>query len=236
MKLFRGLLALSAIAFGMTAAGAQTFSLAGNWNSSSDSTANPWAYGTFSSGRTFAIPSTITNSGSTENFWTFPPIGDSDQSDPNIEKNLTSSAIMTSDIDFLPGTVSFGPYQGPAVAQFIVPASGLYNITAKFETDQTRGVTSDGTTAYVDIAGAQVYSQALLDPGEAQFGTAETFSVTSMALVAGEKIDFVVGGGAFTTEVDATLTELPEPATWALFVAGCAAVGFAARRQLGFAR
>jgi hypothetical protein len=202
---------------------ALTFSLAGNWNSSADVATDEWSYGTFTTAgnpSTFVVPADKTNSGSTENFWTFPPAG-GEPADPNVEKNLTGSAIFTAGAEFLPGTVSFGPFQGPAVAQFIAPTAGVYDITATFTTDQIRSGTSDGTTGYVYVGGALKYSHALSDPGHAQFGTAETLAPTDFTLTAGEKVDFVLGGGAFTSEVDATLTELPEPSVYAMMsVAG----------------
>jgi len=104
------------------------------------------------------------------------------------------------------------------VAQFIAPTAGTYDITATFTTDQIRSTssTTDGTTAYVYVGGVQKFDQALSDPNHAQFGTPETLAPIAFTLTAGEKIDFVVGGGAYTTEVDATLTELPEPSTFAM--------------------
>jgi hypothetical protein len=47
----------------------------------------------------------------------------------------------------------------------------------------------------------------------------------------------VVGGNndgpaAFTTQVDATVTELPEPSTYAMMLGGLALLGFCVRRKL----
>jgi hypothetical protein len=79
----------------------------------------------------------------------------------------------------------------------------------------------------------------LTDPGDGQFGTAETLSGTNFALSAGETVDFVVGdnpslgAGEFTTQVDATLTEeAPEPSTYAMTMLGGAVVlALLARRK-----
>jgi hypothetical protein len=217
---------LPAIAFALLAlAGrlpAQTFSLAGNWNFTSDSAANEWAYGTFNSSNAFVIPATITKSGTSEEFWTFPPAAGG--SDPNIEKNTTSADIISSTsntkLDFRPGTVSFGPYHGPAVAQFSAPAAGFFDITATFQTDQTRGNAGDGTAGSVYINGVETYFQTLSDPNGDQFGTPVTYSAKNIVLTSGEKVDFVVGGGLFTTEVDATLMEVPEPSIGLLLLGG----------------
>jgi hypothetical protein len=224
---------LAGVLLAAGSANAQTYSLADDWNSGSDVASNQWSYGTFSSGTTFVVPSTAANSGSTVNFWTFPPVGDSDTADPNIEKNISSSAYISSNVDFRAGTVSFGPFQGPAVAQFIAPTTGLYSISATFQTDQIRaGSTGDGTTAYVYVGGLDKYTQLLSDPGSAQYGTAVTYSASSLALSAGEAVDFAVGGGAFTTEVDATLSVVPEPSAWAMLLGGLALSTFVARHRM----
>jgi hypothetical protein len=203
-----------------------TFSLANNFNSSSDSAANEWAYGTFTTADKtvanplgFNVPGSLTHSGSTstEFFWTFPPSGD-EPSDPNIEKNFSGSAVTTAGADFRAGTVSFGPFDGPAVAQFTAPYAGLYDISVTFQTDQIRSGTSDTTTGYLYVGGVAVSNTgALQDPNHAQFGTAVTLT-DDVALVQGETVDFALGGtssAAFTTEVDATLT-VPEPSTYAM--------------------
>jgi hypothetical protein len=236
VKVLSCLLVAIALTFGQVRA--QTYSLASGWNPTTDSASDQWAYGTFSSGSTFVVPSTAANNGSsTEDFWTFPPVGDTDHSDPNIEKNLSATDYLSSNVDFRPGTVSFGPYQGPAVAQFLVPTAGLYSISATFQTDQIRTtmtgspITSDGTTAYVYIGGMAQYAQQLTDPNGAQFGMAVNYTVSSVALLAGETVDFAVGGGAFTTQVDATLTSAPEPSAWAMLTGGLVLVVVAARRR-----
>jgi hypothetical protein len=186
------------------------YDLANDFNYSSDSTSNSWAYGVYTTAgnpSTFSIPS-ATNYSTTVHtgmgFWNL-----SSGTDPNIEKNLTASNIITggtSSIEWKAGKVSFGPYTGPAVARFTAPSAGHYKITATFQTDQKRGNTGDGTNAYVYTGGTNVYTQVLSDPSSAQLGTAVTYTGASVLLTAGETVDFVVGGGAFTTQVAATLT------------------------------
>jgi len=214
---------------------AQSFSLVGDWNFASDSTSNLWAYGTSSgafNGTNFIIPATLYKStNGNEQFWLFPPSAGG--TDPNIEKNTGTTDILTAGADFRPGTVSFGPFRGPAIAQFTAPSAGLFNISATFQTDQIRGTsTGDGTTASVYIGGAQVFTQVLADPGHAQFGTAYTYTGNSISLTQGETVDFVLGNGAFTTQVDATLEEVPEPSTWAMVLLGSALAACAFRRRL----
>ncbi len=74
-------------------------------------------------------------------------------------------------------------------------------------TDQKRGNSGDETTAYVYTGGTNVYTHVLVDPGNAQYGTAASYSGENTQLTAGETVDFVVGGGLFTTQVAATVTK-----------------------------
>jgi len=232
MKISSIFLVAAAVLLTLAGTARAQYSLAGNWNSSSDLTSNVWAYGVFTSllnPGTFTVGVASNNGSGTLNAWQL-----TSGTDPNIEKNLTSSPIFGSAVDWLPGTVSFGPYQGPAVAQFTAPAAGVYNISASFQTDQIRGSEeSDGTTGYVYVGGTNEFTQELLDPGASQFGTAATFD-ENFTLSVGEKVDFVVGNGAFTTRVDATLTELPEPSTYAMLIGGLAVLGICVRRKLAW--
>ena len=232
MKISSIFLVAAAVLLTLAGTARAQYSLAGNWNSSSDLTSNVWAYGVFTSllnPGTFTVGVASNNGSGTLNAWQL-----TSGTDPNIEKNLTSSPIFGSAVDWLPGTVSFGPYQGPAVAQFTAPAAGVYDISATFQTDQIRGSEeSDGTTGYVYVGGTNEFTQELLDPGASQFGTAATFD-ENFTLSVGEKVDFVVGNGAFTTRVDATLTELPEPSTYAMLIGGLAVLGICVRRKLAW--
>jgi alpha-tubulin suppressor-like RCC1 family protein len=210
-----GLVGLNEVNF-IGTTGPPVFDLAKDFNTSADSASNTWAYGTYSdpsTPSTFNVPSsavysTILNG---VGLWGFPPPVPDEQSDPNIEKNLTSSPIVAYGIDWLPGQVSFGPYQGPSVARFTAPGTGLYNIKAVFQTNQQRNTNNDGTTAYINVGNTNVYTQNLDDPGTAQFGAAQSYSSSNVSLNAGETVDFVVGGGAFTTQVGATITEIIPP-------------------------
>lgn len=61
----------------------------------------------------------------------------------------------------------------------------------------------------------------------------------SQLLTAGQTVDFAVGNGSNGYEGDSTLLSatlaVPEPATWALMIAGFSLVGFATRRRRGVA-
>jgi hypothetical protein len=224
--------------FGLTAtARAQiVYDLATDFNTTpgTDVATNIWAYGTFTTDpgtpSTFNVPSTInfnTSAVPGVDIWFFPPVGNGDPSDPNVEKNVTGSDTNPFGIDWRAGKVSFGPFHGPAVAQFTAPTTGLYNISAAFQTDQVNVL----PTAYVYIGNTNVFTQTLADPGNAQFGTIASFAQNYVTLSAGETVDFVVGAGLSTTQVDATLTLVPEPSTWAMMLAGLALLGFCVRRK-----
>jgi hypothetical protein len=215
---------------------ATTFSLAGDWNASSDSASNLWAYGTFTSDpgspATFYVPSDV-NYNTTDvpgvGIWFFANTGPGDDgSDPNIEKNVTGSDVDGAPgPDWLAGKVSFGPFLGPAVAQFTVPTTGVYDISATFQTDEVNTL----PTAYVYVGSSNVFDQALADPGNAQFGTAAVYTGSDIALTAGETVDFEVGQGLSTTQVDATLTLVPEPSACALVGLGALVLVWRLRRK-----
>jgi hypothetical protein len=215
---------------------ATTYSLAGDWNASSDSASNLWAYGTFTADpglpATFYVPTDI-NYNTTDvpglGIWFFANTGPgADGSDPNIEKNVTGSDVGGAPSpDWLAGEVSFGPFLGPAVAQFTVPTTGLYDISARFQTDEVNTL----PTAYVYIGALNVFDQPLSDPGNAEFGTAAPFAMNDVALIAGETVDFEVGNGLSTTQVDAELTLVPEPSICAMVGLGALVLVWRFRRK-----
>lgn len=133
---------------------------------------------------------------------------DSGSIDPNVIYNSSASTISTGseygDITFNSHELTFGPFLGPTVARFTAATAGTYDISALFTPVQVANSTPN---YYVFING--VVSSAL----------ASSSYIGSTYLNAGGTIDFVVFGGNSnnkTTQVDATVTAVPEPATWAM--------------------
>lgn len=121
-----------------------------------------------------------------------------------------------------------------SVARFTTPAAGEYAVDVTFY-----GVTSDTTDVFVLVNGASVYSSPHAGFGA---GNQDTYSA-SLALSAGDTVEFVLGNGGNNyfvdwVGVDATLTFLPaavpEPASVGLLAAGAAGLlGYARRRRAG---
>ena len=157
--------------------------------------------------------------------------------DPNVFYNPGTSDANTApdfgDEVFPAGKVTFGPYLGPTVARFTASAAETINLSTTFQTVQQG---NDAPTAYVYVGSTLVDSHQLqIDPNDAQYGIAYSFSKTALTLAKNETIDIVVYGGDSnnkTTRVDATITVVPEPAT--ALMCGTAALlglGLAWRRR-----
>ena len=122
-----------------------------------------------------------------------------------------------------------------SIVEWTAPSTGTYLISGSFEQLDTTG-NGDGVKGIVDINGNVVYSQTVgptpAYPNEPQ----HTFSYTSF-LTAGETVLFGVndgGNGNFfydSTGLQATVSSVPEPSTWAMMILGFAGVGFLAYRR-----
>ena len=231
-------MALLAIATGR--AEAQVINeLAGNYTIGSNPNGN-WTYGQYQGGA--LAPSTflpfddsgVVSSGpfAGEAYWD----NSAHTSDPNIDYNTTSANINTGsgsgNIEWVAHKVTFGPYQGPTVARWTAPSAGTYDVSAAFQTVQ---IVNAPPTAYIfrDQGTTPLADIQLTDPNNNQFGDVAKFSQV-LTLARGETIDFVIYGNNAankTTQVDATITAVPEPATWLMCCAGLLGAGFACRRR-----
>jgi len=200
------------ISFGL-ATSANAYDLAGDWSTSTNNPA-PWSYGKYDSGldpTTFSLLTAYRDleSGSLSEWWMG---GDAD---PNIVKNITSSDLSAYGIEWHANQVTFGPYMGPTVARWTAPSAGTFQVDAVFATVQE---VNSAPNAYV-------YDGTILN----DLGLVPVFGVGSveyhetLTVLAGQTIDFVVWGANRynkTTEVSASVTNVPEPATLLLLGAG----------------
>lgn len=127
-----------------------------------------------------------------------------------------------------------GPNGEYSVFRFTTPALDTYDLFATFG-----AADFGGADVHILLNGVSLYSHEV-DPNN----TPETFS-TSLALVAGDLIDFAVGFGtdgnfySDSTSINANLTTqsvvsgVPEPASLALFVGALMGLGWMRRRKPG---
>jgi hypothetical protein len=220
------LLALMLLSIGSTATvQAQTWNLANDFSSTNGGSSR-WSYGYYTSGLS---PSSFTafstyelRDGDTLATW----YRGSNNVDPNIQKNVTTSAYLHpgSGITFNPGEVTFGPLGGPTVARWTAIEGGVFNISAMFKWVQTQNAAPN---AYVYGNTQQWFSQVT------ETGVSWS-SAGPVTLAANESIDFVVWGGGHenkTTQVQATITAVPEPGAFVLVVTGLLGLGAATRRR-----
>ena len=148
--------------------------------------------------------------------------------DPNIIKNTgaTFTTSGTEPITFNQDKVTFGPYHGPTSARWTAEYAGTFDISATFLTVQT-GNTPATAYLYSSLGSFGTPSHQLNASDPWTFDETFTFE-------AGDYVSFVVWGNDehnATTQVDALITAVPEPETYALMLAGLGVVGFMARRR-----
>jgi PEP-CTERM motif len=148
--------------------------------------------------------------------------------DPDITKN-TGATFTTVDllqITFNANQVTFAPWRGPTVARWTAQAAGTYDVSAMFQTVQV------GNAAPM----AYVYSSVNRMPdGSADLASSAWNFSKTFTLRQDDYVDFVVWGGDTknkTTQVSANIsTVVPEPGTYVLMLSGLAALGVVARRR-----
>jgi hypothetical protein len=225
-RMMTRLLALMLLSIGSTATvQAQTWNLANDFSDTNGGT-SPWSYGYYTSGlspASFQAFSTyaLRDEGRLATWYRGSPV------DPNIQKNVTTSAYSQpgTGITFNPGEVTFGPLGGPTVARWTAIEGGVFNISAMFKWVQTKNAAPN---AYVYGNTQQWFSQTVTETG------VSWSSAGPVTLAANESIDFVVWGGGHenkTTQVQATITAVPEPGAFVLVVTGLLGLGAAARRR-----
>jgi hypothetical protein len=227
-----------------SSASAETFDLASDFSIINNGAPNNnWSYGTYPS---TLPPTTFTQFGTSVVVPVVTPAGptvldvwNNGSSDPNIAKNAGPNDFIPNppgSFDLPAGQVAFGPYLGPTVARFTAPTTGAYTISAEFQAVQSPSINSP-PAAYVYEGSTPLFTVASVPYSAAVGGTGAfaTYSSGVLDLAAGTTLDFVVwgsNGNNASTEVIATVTELPEPSS-IVALCGLGAVGLllAVRRR-----
>lgn len=158
------------------------------------------------------------------NPYTFPAVG----------KNISTSNPLTFATNVLPKNELFvQSLPGDlAIVRFTAPTTSAYTVSSTFTRIDTSDGAGDGTVVGFHVVGV-LNSGSSADLAKVYL-TSASFSRTIL-LTAGESVDFTVDakGNTFNdgTGFNATLTTVPEPASWGLMVAGFALIGAAARRR-----
>ena len=229
--------AILAAALSATApANAATYDAVGDFSIAS----NPngvWAYGTGLAGSTFtALPVSGTSllGSNSFDYW---QVTDPVDLVPLVGKNVGSDPIIFSTVLVPTGVLEVHP--GPStdtIVQFTAPTAGSYTLSTSFE---LLDISPSGVTAEVYNNGTQLFSDTLTSPGANQGtdtpGQSVSFSDT-LHLNAGDTLSFAVNNdGNFlfdSTGLTATISSaVPEPASWAMMLAGFGGLGAAMRMR-----
>jgi len=198
------------------------------------SSGNPngaWSYGQLSTlGGSFTaadVAGTGTAGGATLDSWSF-----STTTFPVISKLISGSLVGFNGGD---GLISIGEvimHPGPgnelAAIRYTVPSAGVYDLSGYFGAGDGLG---GGAFGKID---GYVYKNATSLWSVLDTTSTHTFSLSAVALAAGDTIDVVVGFGSDgytydSTPVNLSITPVPEPATIAGL--GLALAAFAKRRR-----
>jgi hypothetical protein len=120
-----------------------------------------------------------------------------------------------------------------AIVRFTAPTAGTYSFNGMFG---TIGYDATGVLALGYGPAGLLFSGSLpsASPGVGQFGSTFAFAGT-VALAAGDVVDFGVNNaGLFfgdSTMMSLTVSNVPEPASWAMLIAGFGLTGAAMRRR-----
>ncbi len=155
---------------------------------------------------------------------------------PLVAANQSGSTINFGSVVFPTNVLNVHP--GPStdsIVRFTAPTSGMYDISGFYELLDTD---PSGVNAIIALDGAVIASTLLTGPGATHPGTpgeSFTFGASHVFLLAGTIIDYGVNNdGSFfndSTGLALTVTSVPEPATWALVLAGFGGLGAALRAR-----
>jgi hypothetical protein len=226
------LLLVAATAFAMSgAASASTYSVTGDFSAS----ANPngvWKYGWLTQlGGAFTqyTEKVSATAGGAIQVWDDPT--NKYLGTPSVWNNSSGSAFVSGTVNYSTGWAGFHPgqYNEMSDFRFTAPVAGTYALAFDFQGADVVGTSTD---VHIYSNGSDLFSATITGYGDA---TRRSFAGT-VFLNAGQMVDIAVGYGtnslwSDSTAVRGTIAAVPEPASYALMLAGLGLLGFIARRR-----
>ncbi|SIO46269.1 PEP-CTERM protein-sorting domain-containing protein [Bradyrhizobium erythrophlei] len=122
------------------------------------------------------------------------------------------------------------------IVQWKAPTTGTYNLSSSFALLDSN---PSGVIGEIFQNSTSLFSQTITGPaanlGGQTFGPAVTFALNNLSLQQGDILSFVVNNDRSyfndSTALTATITSVPEPATWAMMIFGFAGIGFMTYRR-----
>lgn len=227
--------AVAALALVAVPATATTYDATTDFSTTSPT--GTWSYGFGTLGTSFAAATTFTSFASGAVGWQ----PSSTTSSTPLVSRLSGPAPANGGSAWIPNdrlVLHPGPTASEdAIVRFTAPSAGVYAISGMF------GIIDYGATGVVVAAfgpSGQLFSQQLnfAAPGFGQYGDRYDFA-QHLTLAAGDSLSFGVRNGGFffndSTAFALSIREVggavPEPASWALLIAGFGLVGAVARRR-----
>ena len=211
---------------------------AATYDAVADFSATPtvWSYGTGVAGSTFTpnlVFQTTCSGDARISCWQSPePVSRV----PLVAKNITAATVDTFDTVVMPTDV-LNVHPGPdtdTIVRFTAPTSASYRISGFFE---LLDIKPSGVVVSIFRGGVSEGFAVLTGPGATfpdTVGESVPFGGVRY-LTAGETLDFGVNNdGSYyndSTGLSATLTTVPDAASWALMVVGFGLVGVVSRRR-----
>jgi hypothetical protein len=156
-------------------------------------------------------------------------------------KNLTAAPISEGTVTRPALGVTFHPSNSrDSVIRFVAPISGLYSLAGAFSRQDVTGNGGGTAVSIVSNAGGTPTTLFAADLAASSYGQSTSFGSLSVAMVAGEFIDFTVnrrGEYSFdSTGIAGTISVptpggVPEPESWAMMMIGFGVIGVSVRTR-----